>query len=215
MWREIQKAKYLYSAIRFINYPEFTIKMLNKQEFAKIRKEIENFDKRREFVIQLSREIINLSKRVIYSLHRNDIKEASDYIKQISKKKSVLDRNNVYLDTNINKTAYQEYVEALAYFHFIKSRKIPAKASLKVSTDDYLMGLCDLTGELGRKAVNEVIKNNFKKALEIKELVEEIYGEFLKFNLRNSELRKKSDAIKWNLQKLEDLVFDIKIKGRK
>ena len=188
--------------------------MLNRQEFAKIRKEIEDFDRRRESIIQLSREIINLSKRIIYSLHRNDIKEAADYIKQIDKKKFILDKNNIFLDTNINKAAYQEYVEALAYFHFIKNKKIPSKSSLKVSTDDYLMGLCDLTGELGRKAVNEVIKNNFKKAFEIKELVEEIYGEFLKFNLRNSELRKKSDAIKWNLQKLEDLVFDIKIKGR-
>jgi len=189
--------------------------MLNKQEFAKIRREIENFDKKREAIIQLSREIINLSKRVIYSLHRNDIKTASSYVNQMNKKKSILDKNNTLLDININKVAYQEYVEALSYFSFIKNKKIPTKSSLKVSTDDYLMGICDLTGELGRKAVNETIKKNFKKAFEIKNLVEEIYGEFLKFNLRNSELRKKSDAIKWNLQKLEDLVFDIKIKGRK
>ena len=63
------------------------------------------------------------------------------------------------------------------------------------------MGLCDLTGELGRKAVNEVIKKNFKQAEQIRELVDEIYGEFLKLNLRNSELRKKSDQIKWNLKK--------------
>jgi len=188
--------------------------MINKKEFAKIRHEIENFDKKREEIIQLSREIINLSKRVIYSLHRNDVKAASAYVKHISKKKSLLDKTNIFLDTNMNKVAYQEYVEALAYYNFIKNKKIPTKASLKVSTDDYLMGLCDLTGELGRKAVNEVIKENFKGAFEIKNLVEELYGEFLKFNLRNSELRKKSDAIKWNLQKLEDVVFDMKIKGK-
>lgn len=189
--------------------------MINKQEFAKIRKEIENLDKKREALIQLSREIINISKRIIYSLHRGDVKAAANYTREINKKKSLLDKNNTFLDTNINKVAYQEYVEALAYFNFIKNKKIPTKDSLKVSTDDYLMGLCDLTGELGRKAVNEAIKKNFKKTFEIKNLVEEIYGEFLKFNLRNSELRKKSDAIKWNLQKLEDLVFDIKIKGKK
>ena len=41
--------------------------MINKQDFVKIRKEIEDFDKNREEVIQLSRKIINLSKRVIYS----------------------------------------------------------------------------------------------------------------------------------------------------
>ena len=188
--------------------------MINKQDFAKIRKEIESFDKKREELIQLSREIINLSKRVIYSLHRNDMKAATAYVKNINNKKSLLDKKNTYLDTNINKVAYQEYVEALAYYHFVKNKKIPLKSSLKVATEDYLMGLCDLTGELGRKAVNEVIRKNFKNAFEIKNLVEEIYGEFLKFNLRNSELRKKSDSIKWNLQKLEDLVFELKIKGR-
>ena len=188
--------------------------MLNKQEFAKIRKEIDDFDRKRENVIQLSREIINISKRVIYSLHRDDIKAAANYVKEINKKKAHLDKINIPLDTNMSSIAYQEYTEALAYFNFIKSKKIPTKASLKVPTEDYLMGLCDLTGELGRKAVNESIKKNFKKAFEIKGVVEDIYGEFLKFNLRNSELRKKSDAIKWNLQKLEDLVFDLKIKGK-
>jgi len=188
--------------------------MLNKQEFAKIRQEIENFDKKREELIQLSRNIINLSKRVIYSLHRNDLKDASSYVKQINDKKSLLDKKNINLDTSMNKVAYQEYVEALTFYHFIKSKKIPSKSSLKVTTEDYLMGLCDLTGELGRKAVNEVIRKNFKKAFEIKDLVEEIYGEFLKFNLRNSDLRRKSDSIKWNLQKLEDLIMELKIKGR-
>ncbi|GAG22250.1 unnamed protein product, partial [marine sediment metagenome] len=54
----------------------------------------------------------------------------------------------------------------------------------------------------------------FKEALKIKAFVDEIYGEFLKFDLRNSELRRKSDSIKWNLKKLEDVIFDITLKGK-
>ncbi|MBI2651437.1 hypothetical protein HYX01_03130 [Candidatus Woesearchaeota archaeon] len=95
----------------------------------------------------------------------------------------------------------------------VVNKKIPTKVALDIDTEDYLMGLCDLTGELVRKAVNEVIIKNFDSAVEIKSLVEEIYGEFLNFNLRNGELRKKSDQIKWNLKKLEDVVFEIKMKG--
>jgi translin len=186
--------------------------MLNKKEFIKIRKEIADFDLKRESIIQQSREIINLSKKIIYALHRGDIKTASAYVKDIEKKKKSL--KNTPHDTNINKTALQEYAEALCYYHFIKNKKIPTKASLGIDNDSYLMGLCDLTGELGRKAVNDVIKKNFKKALEIKNLVEEIYGEFLEFNLRNGELRKKSDQIKWNLKKLEDVIFELKLKGK-
>ncbi|MBT7927970.1 hypothetical protein HN695_06565, partial [Candidatus Woesearchaeota archaeon] len=31
-------------------------------------------------------------------------------------------------------------------------------------------------------------------------------------DLRNGELRKKSDAIKWNLKKIEDILYDISMK---
>mgnify|MGYP000589400678 CR=1 FL=1 len=73
--------------------------MINKQEFAKIRKEIGNFDKKREELIQLSREIINLSKRVIYSLHRNDMKAASNYVKNIDNKRGIKTKNIVLFFT--------------------------------------------------------------------------------------------------------------------
>jgi hypothetical protein len=45
--------------------------------------------------------------------------------------------------------------------------------------------------------------------MKVKGVVEEIYGEFLQLNLRGGELRKKSDQIKWNLQKLEDMAYNI------
>ena len=43
----------------------------------------------------------------------------------------------------------------------------------------------------------------------IKNFVEDVYGEFLKFDLRNGQLRKKSDSIKWNLKKLEEILYDL------
>jgi|TARA_Y100000310_G_scaffold342807_1_gene447553 translin len=188
--------------------------MLNTKEFGKIRKELAAFEAKRELVIRQSRDIINLSKRIIYALHRDDIKTASSLVKDIEKKKTSLEKISIDADTNIDKVAIQEYVEAICYYHFIKNKKIPATKAIKVDNESYLLGLCDLTGELVRKAVNEVINKNFKAALEIKNLVEEIFGEFLKFNLRNGELRKKSDQIKWNLKKLEDVVYELKLKGK-
>lgn len=187
--------------------------MLDKKEFLKIREEMASFDIKRESIIQQSREVINLSKRIIYALHRNDIKSASVHVREIEKKKKGLG-DCIGLDTNIDRTALQEYAEALCYYHFIKDRKIPTRNFLKLDNESYLMGLCDLSGELVRKAVNEVIKKNFKEAMIIKNLVDEIYGEFLELNLRNSELRRKSDQIKWSLKKLEDIVFELKVKGR-
>lgn len=184
--------------------------MLDKKDFLEIRKKLGLIEEKREESIQKSREIIKVSKEIIYALHRNDIKNAEEEIKKI---KSLLSKLPPRASgTSMNSVAQQEYVEAMCFYGFVKQQKIPTGAQLKVNTEEYLMGLCDLTGELVRKAVNEAIKQNYKMVYDIKELVEEIYGEFLHFNLRNSELRKKSDSIKWNLNKLEDLMLSIKLR---
>ena len=186
--------------------------MIDKNDFSKIRSEMHKLDLEREEIIQTSRGIINISKQIIYAAQRNDLKEAEAAIKTIKNKVNKLKKIDISTDTNINSVAFQEYVEAVAFYEFVKNKKIPSRASLKVSAEDYLSGLCDLTGELVRKAVYDVIHKNFDEAARIKELVHEIYGEFLKLHLRNGELRKKSDAIKWNLKKLEEVMYDISMR---
>ena len=188
--------------------------MLNKKEFGQIRHEMHNLDLKREAIIQASREIITISKQIIYAAQRNDLKTASDAIKKIKENVNKLRKINISADTNINSVAFQEYVEAIAFYEFVKNNKIPTKASLGVSAEDYLSGICDLTGELVRKAIFDVIHKKFDEAEKIKELVHDIYGEFLKLHLRNGELRKKSDAIKWNLKKLEEVMYDIAVHKR-
>jgi translin len=187
--------------------------MIDKNEFTKLRQETEDFDEKREQVIQKSRIIIKISKQIIYSTHRNELKQAEKFIKDIEKDKKELEKIGTNLDTNMDRVAYQEYVEALCFYHFVKNNKLPSRAELKISADSYLLGLCDLSGELVRKAAQAIINKDFKKVDHIKDFVDELYGEFLKFNLRNSELRKKSDQIKWSLKKLEEVIFDAKLKG--
>ena len=198
----------------FINKTPNLRCMLNKNEFLKIRNEMHKLDIKREDVIRLSRDIINLSKQIIYAVQRNEMKEAEKSIRDIKEKIKKLKKINITTDTSINSVAFQEYVEAICFYEFVKTKKIPTGTSLGVSSEEYLMGLCDLTGELVRKAVYDVIHRKFDEASKIKELVHDIYGEFLKLHLRNGELRKKSDSIKWNLKKLEEVMYDISMKGR-
>lgn len=187
--------------------------MLNKKDFELIKKELEDFDLKREETIQSSREVIKLSKQIIYSVHRNELDNASRLVKEIKNKIKLLDKKKNY-DTGISFVAFQEYVEALTFYEIIKNDKLPTKKELDVDVEAYLTGLADLTGELVRKAVHDAIKKDFKSVVKIKDLVEDIYGEFLKFDLRNGEVRKKSDSIKWNLHKLEDMVFSLNVSSR-
>ena len=142
--------------------------MLNKKEFNGIREEMHALDVKREEVIQLSRKIITLSKQVIYAAQRNGPEEAESAVKEIkadvAKLRKIRTPWGTSIDTNINSVAFQEYVEAMCFYEFVKNNRLPSKASLKVNAEDYLSGLCDLTGELGRKAIYDVIHKKFDEA---------------------------------------------------
>ena len=185
--------------------------ILNKKKFDEMRRELEKFDIEREKIIQLSRNIIKTSKLVIYAVQRGNMNEAEKNVKKIKEQMKTLPKDSNF-DTGIASVAKQEYVEALTFYHYIKNDKLVTSEELHVGTYEYLLGICDLSGELMRKAVNLVIKDKIPEAEKIRDVVDEIYHEFLNFNLRNGELRKKSDQIKWNLEKLEDMMYNLKLK---
>ncbi|MGM5488057.1 MAG: translin family protein [Nanobdellota archaeon] len=180
--------------------------MIDTKEFEDMRKELEKADEDREETIRTSRDIIKLSKQAIYATHRGQ--SADELISGMQDKLAQLE------DIPMARTARQEYVEAYAYLHFMKENNLITKEKTGVDTESYLLGLCDLTGELVRKAVNEVINKNTEVVYTIKDLVSQIYAEMLKFDLRNSELRKKSDSIKWNLSKVEDIIYNLELRSR-
>jgi len=181
--------------------------VINKQEFKEIGKELKKFEEEREDSIQKSREIITISKQIIYSIHRNDISKAEKLSQEIKKKMSNLSSNSY--DTAMVTVAQQEFVEAVTFLDFVKKKVIPTRKELKIETEPYLLGLCDLTGELVRMAVNCAIRKQIDEVMKIRELIDEIYGEMLLFDFRNGEMRKKYDSIKWNLKKVEDIILEI------
>ena len=65
---------------------------------------------------------------------------------------------------------------------------------------------------LTQASISKYLAEDYGK--DIKELVAEIYGEFIKFDFPNGDLRKKFDGMKYDLKKLEDLVFELKIKDK-
>ena len=186
--------------------------MIDPNDFESLKQELEDYDKARDHVISKSNEIVKLSKVIIYSVQREELnlnRELSEMRKKVIELREIkgdLRQEGSY------KVAIQEYVEAMTFYEIINNGKLPTRTQLKVNAEDYLMGLCDLTGELLRKAMNYAIYKRYTDVFRIKELVSDIYYYFLRLNLRNSELRKKSDAIKYNLRKIEDVVFELKLR---
>jgi predicted translin family RNA/ssDNA-binding protein len=192
--------------------------MLDEKEFAEMVEEYSRSDSIREELIKLGRDVIKTSKQVIYNTHRNDLAKAEisvkDIKKLVAKFNDIAKKDPELLYSGTYKSTLQEYVEAITYFSFVKNKKIPSKKELEVSSECYLLGLCDLTGELVRNAILSAIKEKYSEVKIINELVEKIFNNMLQFDFRNSELRKKFDSVKYDLKKLEDLVLQLKLKDK-
>jgi len=186
-------------------------------DFEKLRGEMESYDEAREKIIKESREILKASKQAIYALHRSDLKEAQALLKTAADVKKRLEqemREDPTLRTGGFSGACEEYVEALSFLRFLEKGDLLPYGDAGVQAEEYLGGLADLTGELGRRAVILATARDKKGVEKIVVFTNTVYGEFVKFDFRNGELRKKYDSIKYNLQKMENVLYDLTLKGR-
>lgn len=191
--------------------------MIDKKIFSKLRKELEDRDRQREELIINSRPILKESKQAIYALHRDETAAAKKSLDEakaglVSLRKIV--KENPSLGDGIYGSALQEYSEAVTYYYYITENRLISNVEIEVDAENYLLGICDLTGELARRAVFSVVNERFDEVDKIREFVDIIHNEFLEFELRNGEIRKKSDSIKWNLKKIEEIMYDLKIRGK-
>ncbi|MBR9699680.1 hypothetical protein GOV09_04445 [Candidatus Woesearchaeota archaeon] len=187
-----------------------------KINLEQIRKKFSSYDKKREKVIRSSRKIIQKSKTAIGSIHRDTLPEAAAVLKQMKEDVAGLKKESKgkLQHEGIFKVAIQEYVEALSLYEFVKNDKFLVYSEEFEDPEFYLMGLCDLSGELVRKAINSCIKENYPMAVKIRKFLEQMYIELSKFDFRNGELRRKYDGIKYDIRKLDDLVFQLKMKDK-
>jgi predicted translin family RNA/ssDNA-binding protein len=191
--------------------------MIDKKIFTRLRKDLAKKDLLREKLILDSRPVIKYSKQVIYALHKNSLSDAEKNLEKAKnsfKQLNKIVKDNFKFSIGAYNAALQEYTEAITYYFFVTENKLVSNQELGIDAENYLLGICDLTGELARRAVFAVVNENFSEILKIRKLVETIHNEFLEFELRNSELRKKSDSIKWNMKKIEEIMYDLKIRGK-
>jgi len=83
----------------------------------------------------------------------------------------------------------------------------------RVEIVDYLYGLCFLPNELARLCVTRATLGDYSLVGRILQFVNELYAGFQLLNLKNDFLRKKYDGIKYDLKKIEEVVYDLSIRG--
>ncbi|CAA6655515.1 unnamed protein product [Spirodela intermedia] len=122
------------------------------------------------------------------------------------------------------KMVAQTVVSLLAFLHWVETgnllmhRDVEEKLGLDVSEfgldiEDYLIGLCFMSNELPRYTVNRVTAGDYDCPRKVLKFLTELHTSFRMLNLRNDFLRKKFDSIKYDLRRVEEVFYDVKIRG--
>ncbi|KAL8688161.1 MAG: hypothetical protein Q9218_005858 [Villophora microphyllina] len=82
-----------------------------------------------------------------------------------------------------------------------------------ITTEEYLHALISLIEELARLAVNSVTLGDYQRPLQISKFVKDLHAGFQILNLKNDSLRRRSDSIKYNVKKIEDVVYDLSLRN--
>ncbi len=190
---------------------------INKKEFEKIRKILDNESLEREKVIKISRDIRRNSKKAIYEVQKNNFKKAKKYLDDVKKKVSEVNKiiKKYPFVSGSASPGFEEYSEAVLFYNYVRNNKIVSFKEINVDKKNYLSGMADFTGELVREATQNAIDNNTKKLKEIRKTVDDIFEQFLQFDFENGLLRKKRDSVKWNLKRLQEMEYDVEIKKKK
>ncbi|KAK9896906.1 Translin [Cystobasidium minutum MCA 4210] len=147
------------------------------QAFQVYSAELDEHYDRRERIIKTSRDITALSKKLIFHLHRVTQRKPEAVLKEAEPK--LKDLANLFgtLQADLEGERYwryqrqispgiQEYIEAATFMHFLSTHytlmtleQLQQGVSLPVTTEDFLLGIADLTGEVMRYGINSVGKS--------------------------------------------------------
>ncbi len=186
----------------------------NPEDFTAMRERLAAYDAARDTIIKRSRDITKASKQAIYALHRDAREEAAQHLADAKTAINELlpaIRADPTLRTGGFSGGMEEYVEARLFLAFLEhGTLLPSSAIPDADAEEYLGGIADLTGELVRHAVLRATARDRESVQRIRDLIDGIFGQFLQFDFRNGELRKKYDGMKYALQKAEQLLYDLR-----
>ncbi|KAL3531950.1 hypothetical protein ACH5RR_005471 [Cinchona calisaya] len=118
----------------------------------------------------------------------------------------------------------QTVVSLLAFMHWLETgtlllhteaeEKLGLNSSeFGLDVEDYLIGICFMSNELPRYVVNQVTTGDYDCPCKVLKFLTDLHASFRMLNLRNDFLRKKFDGMKYDLRRVEEVYYDVKIRG--
>jgi len=172
-----------------------------RETLEKIREELARKDKSRQEIQIATRRATRLAKQAIFQIHKANLEKAKETLREAKKileeiESITKDYPDLFYMGSID-SAFQEYAEANILLGLIEESRFLSFEELKVPMTSYVLGLADVIGELRRRALESLRKDEMDKAEECLRLMEAIYEEII--NLEEiqfliSGLRRKCDT---------------------
>jgi translin len=155
--------------------------MLTKKDLTAIQRDLTQFDRSRERVLDLSRAATRMASSSILNIHRGDLKAASATLEQAEKTLQEIEKSSVdapeLRSSNGVIVAFQEYVEAITLRKIAQGEGIVSISESKADHRSYVLGLLDAVGEFRRMALNSLRKGDVGKAEKLLDAMEGIYDD--------------------------------------
>ncbi|MEM2320303.1 MAG: hypothetical protein QXS79_00225 [Candidatus Bathyarchaeia archaeon] len=175
-------------------------------------------DEVRQETQNLARRTTRISKQVIFSVHRDMIAEAENLLREAEANiNELVELSKSYPEICIGliDTPLQEYAEAKIFLELIRSGNFMGPREVGVPGDSYVLGLADVVGELRRRALDLIRRDDIRGAEECLNLMETIYSELIgcdELQALIPGLRRKCDIAR---RIVEATRGDVTIEGRR
>lgn len=84
---------------------------------------------------------------------------------------------------------------------------------IRLPLEDFLIGVCNAVSDLVRLSMNRVIKKDYETPKRCALFATWVFDSFKELNFRNDFLRKRYDGVKYDVKRLEEIVYDLSIRG--
>ncbi|KAI1081260.1 Translin [Whalleya microplaca] len=82
-----------------------------------------------------------------------------------------------------------------------------------ITIEEYILALTEITEELSRLAMNSVTLGDIGLTVQISSFVKDLFAGFQLLNLKNDIVRKRVDAVKYHVKKVEDVIYDLSLRN--
>lgn len=214
-----------------------------REPFEQYTDTLNALHEKRERLVKASRDVTMYSKKVIFQVHRLNAKNKEAVLEQAERDLASVRADHVmriakelqgpefWKFRRAYSMGIQEYVEAATFLEFCKNGKLltlddvnksffelkdASESAFKMNLIDYVLGVCDLTGELMRLAISHVTEGDTDAAKEICNFVRSLY---VSLGLISQEvddgwdMKQKMEVMLQSLMKIENTCYTVHVRG--